>query len=53
MLGEDGGELELTLDPPTRASTSEERRFVQMLLLGDELHPYPGLEDRSPVASTG
>lgn len=51
-LSEDGGELVLTLDPPTRTGTPGERRFVQMLFLGEELRPYPGMRGRSPVAAT-
>jgi hypothetical protein len=51
-LSEDGGELVLTLDPPTRAGTPGERRFVQMLFLGEELRPFPGMRGRSPVAAT-
>ncbi len=50
-LGEDGGEVVLELDQPSQGRTPGSSVFVQMLLLEDELHPYPGMEDRSPVAA--
>lgn len=45
-IGVDGGEVVLAVDgTPGRA------RYVQMLLLGNELHPYPGMVERSSIAT--
>ena len=51
-LGEDGGELVLTLDDPSAREAPGTARYLQMLLVGDELHPYPGMAGRSPLAET-
>ncbi len=51
-LAEDGGEVVLAFDNLSARPAPGATRFVQMLLLGDELHPYSGMEDRSPVALT-
>ena len=51
-LYEDGGELGLTFDNPAAQAAPGTTLYLQMLLLGDELQPYPGLEGRSPIAAT-
>lgn len=50
-LGIDGGEVVLAFDgwEPTHPSWT---RYLQLLLVGDELRPYPGTRGRSPIAST-
>jgi hypothetical protein len=52
MLAEDEGELVLTLDTRSSQKAPAPTRYLQMLLLGDELTAYPGMEDRSPIAAT-
>jgi hypothetical protein len=49
-LGEDGGEVVLAFDGPSGAQGPGTTRYLQMLLVGDELRPYPGMADRSPIA---
>lgn len=51
-LADDGGELVLTLDNHLPRNVPGTTRYVQMLLLGDELRPYPGMEKRFPIAAT-
>jgi hypothetical protein len=51
MLSEDGGEVVLTFDYGRREVPGA-AVYLQMLLLGAELHPYPGMEERSPIAAT-
>lgn len=51
-LGEDGGELVLAFDDPQAGEAPGTARYLQMLLLGGELHPYPGMASRSPLAET-
>jgi len=51
-LHEDGGELVLTFDNTAAKSAPGTTLYLQMLLLGDDLQPYPGMEDRSPLAAT-
>jgi hypothetical protein len=50
-LGIDGGEVVLSFDnwQPGHPSWT---RYLQLLLIGDALHPYPDMRGRSPVAST-
>lgn len=52
MLGEDGGEVVLAFDSRTAKEVPGTTLYVQMLLLDDQLHPYPGMAGRSPVAAT-
>lgn len=48
----DGGELVLTFDSSAARSLPGMTLHLQMLLLGDALLPYPGMEGRSPIAAT-
>jgi hypothetical protein len=52
MLAQDQGELVLAFDNPSVRQAPGTTRYLQMLLLGDELAAYPGMEDRSPIAAT-
>ena len=52
MLADDGGELVLAFDDGQTRRKPGTTRYLQMLLLGGELHPYPGTERRSPLAAT-
>lgn len=51
MLGIHGGEVVLAFDgwKPDHPSWT---RYLQLLFVGDELRPYPGMRGRSPIAST-
>jgi hypothetical protein len=51
ILAEDGGEVVLTFDNSSARPAPGTTRFLQMLLLGDELRPYPAMEGRSPIAA--
>ena len=51
-LADDGGELVLTLDNHLSRNVPGATRYLQMLLLGDELLPYPGTEQRFLIAAT-
>lgn len=51
-LAEDGGELVLAFDNPATPDAPGTARYLQMLLLGSELRPYPGMAGRSPLAET-
>lgn len=52
MLAEDRGELVLAFDNSQAEEAPGTTRYVQMLLLGSELRPYPGMAGRSPLAET-
>ncbi|WP_152529677.1 hypothetical protein [Aliihoeflea sp. 2WW] len=47
-LADDGGEFVLILDNHLSRKMPGATRYLQMLLLGDELYPYPGMENRFP-----
>ena len=51
-LAEDGGEVVLAFDNRSTKPRPGTTRYLQMLLLGDELRPYPGMANRSPIAAT-
>ena len=51
-LQDNGGEVVLAFDEPPAKYLLGTSRYLQMLLLGDELHPYPGTSYRSPLAAT-
>lgn len=51
-IGEDGGEVVLVFDNPSAEEKPGSTLYLQMLLIDDELHPYPGTSNRSPIAGT-